>query len=295
MKDMEIVIGLPAYNEEKNIAKVIVQLKKISKNIIVCNDGSTDFTGQIAENLGVMVINHTKNLGYGASIRSLFTKAKEIDADILVTFDADGQHLVADIPKIIKEIENDNADIVIGSRFYEGKSKNVPKYREIGIKTITKVTNLSLDTKITDSQSGFRAYNKKVLKEITPSEYGMGVSTEILIKANEKKFRITEIPITIIYEGDTSTHNPIGHGISVLLSTIKFNSIEHPLKIYGIPGIIFLAIGLFFIVWTIQGFSETRQIITNISLIGIGSTMFGAIFLMTSIILYTLVNVVREK
>jgi len=295
MKDMKIVVGLPAYNEEKNIAKIIVQLKKIFKNIVVCNDGSTDLTGEIAENLGVMVINHTRNLGYGASIRSLFTKAREIDADILVTFDADGQHRVTDIPKIIKEIEMDNADIVIGSRFSEGKSENVPKYRELGIKTITKVTNLSLKTKVTDSQSGFRAYNKKVLKDISPTEHGMGVSTEILIKANEKKFRITEIPITVIYEGDTSTHNPIEHGTSVLLSTIKFTSIEHPLKIYGIPGIIFLAIGLFFIVWTIQGFSETRQIITNISLIGIGSTIFGAIFLMTSIILYTLVNVVREK
>jgi len=123
----------------------------------------------------------------------------------------------------------------------------------------------------------------------------MGVSTEILIKANKKNLRIVEIPITILYEGDTSTHNPVSHGTSVIASTLKFISIEHPLKFYGIPGIILLTIGLFFVVWTIQGFTETRQIITNISLIGIGSTLIGIVLITTAIMLYTIVSVIREK
>ena len=123
----------------------------------------------------------------------------------------------------------------------------------------------------------------------------MGVSTEILIKANKNKFRISEKPITIIYEGDTSSQNTLSHGSSVILSTMKFISIEHPLKFYGIPGIVILAIGLFFIVWTLQEFSETRRIITNISLIAVGSTIFGMLLTMTSVLLYSLVNVVRER
>ncbi len=165
----------------------------------------------------------------------------------------------------------------------------------MGIKTITTLTNVSSEQKITDSQSGFRAYNKKVLNDLLPSDYGMGVSTEILIKANAKGFRITEVPITVLYEGKTSTHHPVSHGFSVILSTMKFTSIEHPLKFYGIPGIFFLAIGLFFIVWTIQEFTLTRQIVTNLSLIGIGSLIFGAMMMMTAVILYSLVNVVRER
>ena len=87
---MDITIGIPAYNEEKNIASIIVKLKKIAQKIIVCNDGSTDLTGEIAQKLGAVVINHPKNLGYGSGIRSIFQKAKEIGSDILVTFDADG-------------------------------------------------------------------------------------------------------------------------------------------------------------------------------------------------------------
>lgn len=290
-----IVVGIPAYNEEKNIARIIAKLQKVADKIIVCNDGSADLTGIIAEKMGSIVINHPKNLGYGAAIRSIFLKAREVDADILVTFDADGQHRVEDVQTVVEPILKNEADVVIGSRFLNGDGKNVPKYRKVGIKTITSIANTSVDMKLTDSQSGFRGYGKKVLKEIIPSEYGMGVSTEILIRANKIGFKIKEVPITILYEGDTSTHHPVSHGASVILSTMKFISIEHPLKFYGIPGIIFLAVGLFFIVWTIQAFTETRQIITNISLIGIGSIIFGTMLTMTSIMLYSLVNVVRER
>ncbi len=292
---MKIVIGLPAYNEEKNIAGIISKLQDLSYDVIVCNDGSTDDTEKISKKMGALTINHQRNRGYGSAIRSLFEKAREKKYDILVTFDGDGQHRPSDIEKVILPIINGESDIVIGSRFSGEETTNIPKYRKLGIKVLTNLVNSKTGGNITDSQSGFRAYSKKVIETILPSESGMGVSTEILIKSNQKGFKILEIPITILYEGDTSTHNPISHGTSVLLSTMKFISIEHPLKFYGIPGIIFLCIGLFFIVWTLQEFSETRRIITNISLIGVGSTIFGTILMMTSIMLYSMVSIVRER
>jgi len=292
---MKVAIGIPAFNEEKNIGSIIVKLKKLSYSVIVCNDGSSDMTGEIAKELGAIVIDHPKNLGYGAAIRSIFTKAADLDYDVLVTFDADGQHRTSDINSVLKPIQNNEADIVVGSRFSSGDSSEMPKYRKIGIKAITTLTNTASGNKITDAQSGFRAYNKKSLHEIIPSDIGMGVSTEILIKANKKNLRIVEVPITVLYGGDTSTHNPASHGVSVIMSTMKFISIEHPLKFYGMPGIIFLIVGLFFVIWTIQGFSETRQIITNISLIGIGTTLFGVILITSAIMLYSIVSVIREK
>ena len=290
-----IVIGIPAFNEERNIATIVAKLIKKGYTVVVCNDGSTDLTGEIAEKMGAIILNHPKNLGYGAGIRSLFLKAKELKCDVLVTFDADGQHRVEDIPSLIKPILNNEADIIIGSRFLNKDNDSMPSYRKTGIKTITKLANLSFKNKITDSQSGLRAYNNKSFNEILPSDYGMGVSTEILIKASKKNLRVIEVPIKINYDGETSTHHPVSHGAAVLMSTMKFVSIEHPLKFYGIPGIIFLVIGLFFIVWTIQAFTETRQVITNITLIGIGSTILGVMLLLTSILLYSLINVVRER
>ena len=291
---MKILIGLPAYNEEKNIASIIMKLKKIYDQVIVCDDGSTDLTGPIAEKMGAIVVTHPKNLGYGAAIRSLFTKFIELDADILVTFDADGQHRVEDIENVIEPIIKNKADITIGSRFLDDNNTDVPTYRKLGIKTITNITNIGTESKLTDSQSGFRAYHKRVIPDIFPSEHGMGVSTEILIKANRKQLRIREVSIKVLYEGDTSTHHPVSHGVSVILSTMKFISIEHPLKFYGIPGLIFLGIGLIFMIWTIQVFSESRVVLTNVALVGLASTILATMLLMTAIMLYSLVNVVRE-
>ena len=291
---MKITIGIPAYNEEKNIASIITKLKNITDSIIVCDDGSSDMTSEISKNLGAIVISHKKNMGYGAAIRTIFQKSVELDSDILVTFDADGQHRIDDVNKILQPLENNEADIVIGSRFLDNESK-VPNYRKIGIKVITQVTNASLKKKLTDSQSGFRAYNKQALTQISPSEMGMGISTEILIKASNKGLRIAEIPITILYHDDASTHNPVSHGTSVLISTIKFTSIEHPLKFYGIPSIIFLIIGSAFTYSAVQYYVEIGRLNTNLTLIGAGAILIGLVLLISAIILYSIVSVVREK
>ena len=291
---LKITIGIPAYNEEKNIASIITKLKKITDSIIVCDDGSSDMTTEISKNLGAIVISHEKNMGYGVAINSIFQKSKEINVDLLVTFDADGQHRVEDIEKVVEPIKNNDADLVIGSRFLDKKS-DVPNYRKIGIKVITQVTNVSIKKKLTDSQSGFRAYNKQVLSQISPSEVGMGISTEILIKSSSKGLRITEVPITILYSGDTSTHNPVSQGASVLVSTIKFTSIEHPLKFYGIPSIIFLIIGGGFTYSAIEFYSEVGRLSTNLTLIAAGTVLIGIVLIITAVLLFSLVSVVRER
>jgi len=292
---LKITVGVPAYNEEKNIAGIIQNLTEISDTVIVCDDGSTDNTAKIAEKMGAIVITHERNLGYGGAIRSLFLKARELESDMLVTLDSDGQHRISDVLPVVEPILKNQADLVIGSRFLTENQEDMPKYRKIGIKMITSLANSSIEDTVSDSQSGFRAYGKNILSEITPSENGMGVSNEILMKVSKKGFKIAEVPIIVSYEGDTSTQNPISHGASVTLSTLKFISIDHPLKFYGLPGLVFLAIGLVFTVMTIQGFTETRQILLGTAVIGVGTIIFGTVLLMTSIILYSIVNLIREK
>ena len=291
---MNITIGIPAFNEEKNIGKVIITLKKITNDIIVCDDGSNDLTKEIAEGLGVNVISHTKNMGYGEAIKSIFNEAKKKEADILVTFDADGQHRPEDIMSLTKPIIDQEAEVVIGSRFLKNET-NMPKYRKIGVKVLTKVTNMSIKENLTDSQSGLRAYQKKVLQNISLTDSGMGISTEILIKSHQKEFRIVEVPIQILYGKNTSTHNPVSHGTSVLLSTIKYTSIQHPLKFYGIPAVIFLLIGMSFMIWTFQIYAEETRGVTNIVLVGIGTLLLGAVLMISAILLYSLVSVVQDK
>ena len=290
---MKITVGLPAYNEEKNIAKIIVQLKKVADQIIVCDDGSTDLTSRIAESLGTIVIKHPKNLGYGSAIRSIFLKSREINSEVLVTIDSDGQHKIEDIEKVVKPVVDGRADVSIGSRFLD-KHDNAPKYRKLGINIITKVTNSSLSEKITDSQSGFRAYNNKVLQALTPSDSGMGISTEILIKSSNLGFKIAEVPTEIQYEGDTSSQNPVSHGTGVLLSTLKYISIERPLRFYGIPSFILFTIGLIFTFFATQYYAEVGRLNTNLTLIAGGTLVISVMLIVTAILLYSLVSVVRE-
>ena len=291
---MKVIVGIPAFNEEKNIGSIVAKLKQKYDHVVVCDDGSSDMTSIIASSLGANVVRHEKNHGYGSAIKTIFNESKKIDADVLVTFDADGQHQISEIDTILEPISNDQADIVIGSRFL-GTTKDLPKYRKIGIKTITGLTNVMTGSKISDSQSGFRAYSKKVIENISPTESGMGISTEILIKSVKKNMRITEIPITISYENNQHSQEPISHGTSVIMSTIKHVAIERPLLYYGVTGMCFLIVGLVFGAWAMQIYSEEKVVMTNIALIGIGGVILGTILLITATILYSIVNVVREK
>ena len=291
---MKVTIGIPAFNEEKQLPKILPKLKEITDSIIVCDDGSTDKTAAIAKEFGAKVVRHEKNQGYGGAIRSIFQMASEINSDVLVTFDADGQHRIEDINKVLQPIKDEQSDIVIGSRFLNDNNE-VPGYRKIGIKIITQVTNASIKKHFTDSQSGFRAYKKQVLENIVLTEQGMGISTEILIKASQKDFRITEIPIKILYDGDTSTHNPVSHGTSVLISTIKFTSIQHPLKFYGIPSLILIGIGVIFTYFSVDYYTEIGSLNTNLTLISAGTLLLGSILFISAILLYSIITVIREN
>ena len=292
---MKITVGIPAYNEEKNIAKIISQLKDITSSIIVCDDHSTDNTNKIAKSLGVDVVTHSKNMGYGSAIKSIFAKAKEIDSDVLVTMDADGQHRIEDLKKILEPVLSGTVDVCIGSRFLEKNVENVPSYRKVGIKVLTKLTNVSLKEAITDSQSGFRAYAKTAISEIIPTESGMAISNEILLKASSLNLRIGEVPIVVLYDGDTSTHNPVSHGTSVFVSTLKFIAIEHPLRFFVLPGVLILLLGLSFVLWALQLFSDSGMLVTNITLIGIACLIFGAILIVNGINLFSITQLLGEK
>ena len=216
----KIIAGIPAYNEEKYIAKVILKAQKYVNEIIVVDDGSTDMTSQIAEALGAIVIKHRKNLGYGAALKTIFEEARKRNPDVLVILDADDQHNPDDIPKLIKPILKGKADLVIGSRFL-GKT-NQPLWRRVGVKIITWLTKKTYNLcNITDAQSGFRAYGEKALKLISPKDRGMGASIDILHQAQIYKLKVREVPIEIKHHKDSSTYHPIRHVTGIIVRILQ--------------------------------------------------------------------------
>lgn len=290
-----IIAGIPAYNEEKTIARVVLLAQKHVDKVIVCDDGSTDFTADIAERLGALVIRHGKNSGYGAAIQSLFQKARMLDTDVFLTIDGDGQHSPEEIPRMIKAIQDEEADIVIGSRFLDEKKGQVPTYRRFGVKVITKMSNGNSKNKLSDAQSGFRAYNRKAIQSLELLEHGMGVSAEILLKARDKDLKIVEIPVTIKYEGlDTSTHNAWRHGLNVMATILRLVVEERPLFYLGIPGTVLFLGGLTF------GFNfyfnyVRGRFLSNDLFMALALILFGSLALMTAVNLFAIIRLSERQ
>jgi len=293
-----VVVGIPAFNEATMITRVVLEAQKHADAVVVCDDGSSDMTGAIAKRLGADVVSHKRNMGYGASIKSLFKRARELNADVLVTLDADGQHNPKEIPAVVRPIVQGSADLVIGSRFIETHgTKEMPFYRRFGAQIITKLVNGSSKNGISDAQSGFRAYNRQALESLSPFEAGMGASVEILLKASKHDLKICEVPSSCKYcNGDvaTSTEHPVTHGIGVIMSIVRFIVEEKPLILLGIPGLLCLFVGLGFGVWMLQIYAIEHYIVTNIALASVAFVLIGFFTLSTAITLYAITRIAKK-
>lgn len=293
-----LLIVIPAFNEESSIAEVISKAKAFSPEVLVYDDGSSDNTADVAEKNGAIVIRNSRNRGYGRALNTLFQTAIIMKVDFIITIDSDGQHDPDQIPRLLQPLIENKADVVIGSRFLTSEDKtNVPKYRGIGIKTITRFTQAACFDRITDATSGFRAYTINSLSKLHLMENGMAISTEILLKANESNLRIVEVPITTKkYDiNDSSTHNPLRLGWAVVSHVIKFLSFKHPMLFYGIPGLIFLIFSAFFMYSALDLFSSTRYVSTNMIIISIGFALFGIVLVATGAIAYTIISLFKGK
>jgi len=229
---LKVVAAIPCWNEERFIGDVVSKARKYVDQVIVVDDGSHDSTAEAAQAAGALVVNHRTNKGYGESIKSCFEAAKANKADILVTLDGDGQHNPDALPQVLAPILTGEADLVIGSRFLEPtkstqqtlstQQTTMPRYRAVGIGIITFAWNFGSKTKVSDAQSGFRAYNKKVMDAFDNlTEKGMSISVETLERARRKRAIITEVPIPCKYVPSTLNLGAFRHGFNVARAVVK--------------------------------------------------------------------------
>ncbi len=198
-EETRIFIVIPAHNEEASISGVIKDLQKYNYNkIIIIDDGSTDNTLEVARRNGVTAVKHPINLGQGAALKTGISLALESDADIIVTFDADGQHQVQDLNKMIMPLTRGEADITLGSRFLDNGS-NTPWLKKILLKSGVILIFFMYGIKLTDTHNGLRAMTRQAAQKISFKSRGMEHDSEIIeiIKINKIKFK--EIPVTIRY------------------------------------------------------------------------------------------------
>ena len=294
-----VVVGIPAFNEEKTIGHLVLAAQDYADAVIVCDDGSTDMTGRIAQGLGAIVVCHEQNSGYGAAVQSLFRRARELHADVLVTIDGDGQHDPREIPRLVQPVIDGVSDVVVGSRFLDGNgAAEMHGYRKLGVEVITKLVNGSAKNGISDAQSGFRAYGKRALERLVLSEMGMSASLELLVNIKECGLTVCEVPISCKYAKNVgvknSTKNPISHGLGLLMSIVKFVVEDRPLMVLGMPGVLFLVAGAFFGVWMLNIYADHRVIVTNIALATIGFFFLGFFMVTTALTLYAMTRLSKR-
>jgi len=196
---MKILVIVPAYNEEKNIAAVIRDLKDNFPpgDIVVVNDGSADSTSDIAKGSGVKVIDLPYNLGIGGAMQAGFLHALREGYDAAIQFDGDGQHSAEEIPRLLAPYLKDAADLVVGSRFLSEGGFTSSIQRRLGSKILSFIVSVLVGRRITDTTSGFRLYGKKAIaffSSMYPEDYP---EVEAFILAHKKGLRIEEVPAEI--------------------------------------------------------------------------------------------------
>lgn len=244
---MKIVVTIPAYNEEKTIGRVISNIHEVMKsnkydyNILVVDDGSRDKTAEATKKANAVVYSHPKNYGLADTFRTEIKKALDLKADIIVHIDADMQYQPKEIPKLVEEIKKGN-DLVLGSRF-KGKIESMPLIKKIGNKAFSRVISNITGIKISDAQTGFRAFTKEVAESIdTISDHTY--TQEQIIKAARQKYHIKEVPVYFAKRKDESRliSNPLGYAMRAWINMIRIYRDYKPLKFFGVIGtLIFIA------------------------------------------------------
>lgn len=292
-----VLVGVPAYNEEATIGTVVRQASEYAREVIVVDDGSSDDTAARAREAGATVVQHDRNRGYGAALKTLFEHAVRRGGQHLVIIDGDGQHNVSDVPMLVERQRETDCDIVIGSRFVDGADTTVPLLRRLGLFVINAATNLTLgrlkaESRIRDTQSGFRVYNRRSIRELAAEpriDERMGASIDILYHAKQNGYRIEEVGTDVDYSGDnTSTHHPLVHGIAIFRNIIRTIETERPISALGIPGLLLTLVGLGFAFWTVQNYVSTGSFPYGLAISSAFFFLSGIFTTFISIILHSL-------
>lgn len=293
--EVEVLAAIPAYNERRTIGEVVTSVQRHVDEVLVIDDGSDDDTVTAAERAGATAIRHERNRGYGAALKTAFAEAERRDVDALVILDGDGQHDPSDVPELLRELRENDANVVVGSRFRGESEEFIPRYRRVGLLVINVLTNLTLGSVssqswVSDTQSGFRAFDREAIDGF--AEYdtigdGMSASTDILYHARRRGYDIGEVSTTIQYEEGTSTQNPLVHGLSLVKNIAKIVERERPMTFLGVPGIAVAMLGTGFGYWGVTNYVRSGTFPAGIVLVCIFCTFLGSLLSVTGVILHS--------
>ncbi|MEK6975255.1 MAG: glycosyltransferase family 2 protein [Candidatus Thermoplasmatota archaeon] len=293
---MRVLIAIPCLNEDVALGSVVLRARPHGDEVVVVDDGSTDHTAEVARLAGATVLQHASNGGKGKAYETLWAHARAGGFDALVVLDGDGQHDAGEIPLLLARLR-DGADFVIGSRW--GERTQMPLWRRAGKRVLDYATAAGSASKsglpkVTDSQSGFRAYSRKALDAIAPRQAGFSVESQLLMDAHQAGLRIAETPIHCRYDVDGSTQGPVQHAGGVLNELLVQIGLLHPLLYLAGPGFVLLGLGTAFGAYSVYIYQATGIFAPGWVLLAMTLVLVGVLGLFAGLIFNVLPRAVKR-
>ena len=297
--EQKIAVLIPCYNEEKTIKKVALNFQKELPNaqIYIYNNNSTDKTLKIANSIPNVIVRNEYKQGKGNVVRKMF---QEINADIYVMVDGDNTYPAKAVHKLIEPIINKEADMVVGDRLSNGtyKYENKRKFHFLGNQLVKNIINILFKSKLNDIMSGYRVFNKKLVKSVPILSEGFELETELTLSCLDKRYIIKEIPINYKDrpKGSVSKLNTFKDGFKVLKTIFKIYKNYKPFRFFCLLSLFFLILGLTVGIPVIIEFIKTSYI-TKIpsSILATGLILMSCISFQSGLILDTIVKNNKEN
>lgn len=280
-----VLVVVPAFNEERFIGSVVLLTLRFADTVIVVDDGSIDATAEIAEAAGAKVLRHPNNLGKAQALNTAFQMARDYRPDVVVTLDADGQHLPEELMKVAGPVLRGEADLVIGSRYLK-RPFHVPRHRYIGHCFLNWLTGTASGVQTSDSQSGFRAFSPRALSCSEFLSQGFSVEAEMQFIAGQQGLRMVEVPITIRYI-DKPKRPVLQQGFHVLKGVLKLTGQYRSLFFFGFPGLMLFLFGVGYGAAEVDFLIQTHHMAIGSTFVCVLLFVAGLILISTAIILHS--------
>ena len=295
-KGEKSLVLIPCFNEELTIASLVMKSKKFVDAVVVVDDGSSDETVSIAKGSGALVLSHKQNKGKSHAIKTGFQYALDHGYEYVITLDGDGQHNPDEIPLLLKDLKEKKLDVSLGIRY--GDTTEMPGWRKIGKRILDYTTSIGNGGRVTDSQSGFRGFNRKALLAITPRLDGeaFSVESEQLIRSHDAGLQMGNTRVSCKYRDlKTSTKNSASHGFSVLSYVIWMIAEKRPLLFIAVPGFISLLLGILFGIYTFQIYNKTHVFPIPYAILVSIFVIIGVLGMFMGLVLHVLPSIIRRS
>ena len=288
----KLAVFIPAYNEERSIAAVVLLAKKYGR-VFVIDDGSDDRTGGLAASAGAKVVRHNGNFGYGAAVKTALRLARRMDERAFVFLDGDFQHDPAEIPKVAAPVLSGEADVCLGSRF-KGKMFSPPPYREKGVKFINSLSRIRSGGRELDFECGFRAFSKKAAAKIMPRDDGYSACSEAIVLALEEGLQVNEVPVSVRYFGDRNA-SPLAQGAGLAGTIINATMRRKPLLFFAGSGLAMLLASALLGIFVAKTYYSTKVLATGSAFLTVFTGIVGLVLLSIGINIYTLETLLEQR